>query len=296
MNVRQLLCAHLTLLVLTLTGCTDAGKCERGLEDCACLDDECASGLSCVDDVCVDNGGGGDGDGDGDGDGEPRDAGPTPDVDCDGDSVRDVCDQFCEVFCYNQIRFCGASECLPEDCEEAGIVLDACLGCDNLSCATQLCRDQIDPEYACNDYGTEKTIEGVRTFQTFCLDRDPLCVQHSEIGCSDVCGSDSNNTNADYVDNGVCEDGHAEAQSSACDRGTDCTDCEPHPCGQAGADCVNHGDCCGFYGVGALCVDPDGETKPKTPVCFPTCDEANPCPSGYMCNPTTGARDVCVKM
>jgi hypothetical protein len=200
------------------------------------------------------------------------------------------------MFCYNQIRFCGASECLPEDCEENGDVLSACLQCTNVSCATQLCRDQTDPELVCNDFGSEDDDDGLRIYQTFCIERDPLCVQKAEIGCSDVCGSDSNNTNGEYAGNGICEDGHAEAQSSICDRGTDCTDCDPHPCKPAGGDCVNHGDCCGFYGVGALCVDPDGENRPMTPVCFPTCDEENPCPSGFQCRPTTGARDVCVEV
>ena len=305
MNVRHAYACCALLALAWLSACTDAGKCERGTEGCACrsMDDEqgrCDDGASCEDGFCVDNGGVGDGDGDGDGDG-PRDAGPPPDVDCDSETQEDVCSAFCEMFCYNQVRFCGRSECRPEDCEPGGAVYDVCAeDCTNLSCAMQLCDDQNDTALTCDDFGIEQVVDNERRYETMCIERDPLCVQKHEIGCSDVCGSDDG-VNGDYVDNNICEDGHETSQSSLCNRGTDCTDCGPHPCIAAGEECTNHGDCCGFYGAGALCVDPDdrpGIPGPKPPVCNPICDRADPdsCPDGFRCQETSIDKSVCVPM
>jgi hypothetical protein len=297
-------CALLALFLATLAGCTDSGKCERGTNGCLPRPERhelgrCDQGLSNEDGICVDNGGAGDGDGDGDGDG-PRDAGPMPDVDCKGDSVEELCGQFCELFCYNQIRFCGTSECAPVYCEPDGLVLDTCAGeCgDDIACAKRYCESQTDPEMTCDDFGAERTRDdGVRAYETFCIDLDPLCVQNAELGCSDVCGS-RDGTNGDYVGNDICEDGHETSTSSVCDRGTDCTDCTPHPCKQAGVQCQNHGDCCGFYGIGALCVDPDarqGDPGPLPPVCSPFCDgTAGSCPENFTCRQTTTDKRVCV--
>lgn len=301
MNVRHAYAALSALLSFTaallLAACTDAEKCERGREGCACIDSRppscLTSNLSCEDGVCVDDGGGGGVTDDG---GMPvdRDAGPPPEIECgDGETLEESCTLFCEAFCQNQERFCVSSKCQPEDCEEGGQVVSVCTSrCSNVACATSLCEDQIDDELTCDDYGVEITEEG--TYETLCFDLDPLCVQKAEIGCSDVCGS-NDKVGGDYTQNGICEDGkQGDSSSSRCNRGTDCSDCGPHPCAPAGEACVNHGDCCGFYGVGALCVDPDGREGPEAPYCLPTCNDDNPCPEGFRCNPTTGQSEVCV--
>ena len=298
MNVRHAyvaFCALFALFFATLAGCTDAGKCERGDEGCACrvpVDerDRCNSGLGCQDGFCaVDSGGDGDG---------PRDAGERPDVDCEGATIAESCAAFCELFCYNQIRFCGASECTPADCEAGGGVLEICGECTTLSCATQLCSNQAAADLSCDDFGVEVVVEGERRYETMCIAQDPMCVQKHSIGCSDVCGSSDDGTNGEYVGNDICEDGDEMSESTICDRGTDCTDCGPHPCKQAGVVCQNHGDCCGFYGLGALCVDPDDDEtgpKPLPPVCSPFCDgTAGSCPENFDCRLTTTDKRVCV--
>jgi len=301
MNVRLAYAMGCALFAALLSGCSDAGKCERGTEGCACAETAppCRSGLSCSNDVCIDNGGG-DGDGDGDGDGPP-DAGPPPDVDCDSDTVEEACTAFCEAFCENQERFCRTSRCVPEDCEEGGQVLGICMSrCssaggedDQLACAQQTCEDQVAEDLTCGDFGVE--VSNPRKYETLCFELDPRCVQKPEIGCTDVCGS-NNKVGGDLCDNGFCEDGHEpDSVSGACSRGTDCTDCGPHPCAPTGETCVNHGDCCDFYGDGALCVDPDGPTGSADPFCLPTCTATNPCPTGYRCNPTSRPdTSVCV--
>lgn len=114
-----------------------------------------------------------------------------------------------------------------------------------------------------------------------------------EPGCSDVCGSEAG-VGGDLADNGMCEDGREDAVSSACARGTDCTDCGPFQCIGAGGQCSNHGDCCGFEGSGALCVDPDGANGNEPPTCAPSCDAERPCPEGFACRATTTATNLCV--
>jgi len=305
MNVRILYVALTVALLAVSSACTDAERCERGMKDCACLDDApaCRTGLSCEDGVCVEGGGGGasgtSGSGGSGGTG-PRDAGAPPDVDCDARTVAGACLAFCEAFCENQERFCYESACTPDDCRPGGQVVDICTSrCSNASdmddriaCAKSLCEDQIDEDLACDDFGVE--VASPRTYETLCFDLDPTCVQKAEIGCSNVCGT-ANKVGGDLSKNGICEDGHEpDSVSGACSRGTDCEDCGAHPCAAAGKACVNHGDCCGFYGPGALCVDPDGPSGEEDPFCLPTCDADNPCPTGFRCSPTTGASDVCV--
>jgi hypothetical protein len=57
---------------------------------------------------------------------------------------------------------------------------------------------------------------------------------------------------------------------------------------------VNHGDCCGFFGTGALCVDPDGEQGPEAPYCLLRCNEEEECAADFRCVGTDGAGSVCV--
>ena len=65
----------------------------------------------------------------------------------------------------------------------------------------------------------------------------------------------------------------------ACPRGTDCTDCGPRTCVKAGASCDGHGDCCGFYGGKAFCVD----LATTGGTCLATCTETRVCPEGLDC-------------
>jgi len=114
-------------------------------------------------------------------------------------------------------------------------------------------------------------------------------------GCSDVCGSEAG-MGGDLADNGMCEDGRDDAVASSCPRGTDCTDCGPFQCVRAGGECVNHGDCCGFSGPGALCVDLDDPNGGEPPVCSPSCDAERPCPEGFACRDTTTGTSQCVPL
>lgn len=308
MNVRLVFVVLWALAALFLAACTDAGKCERGTEGCACTQARIpgcnTNNLSCVDGVCVDDGGGGDGDGDGDGDtGMTRDAGSPPDVECGEDSLEAACVAFCDALCANQERFCWSSQCTASDCTLNGRVVRECtMRCGALSdegsrvaCAKSLCEDQISPALNCDDFGVE--LGGAqRSYETLCFNFDPMCVQKHEIGCSDTCGT-NRKVGGDLTMNGACEDGHdPDSISSDCERGTDCTDCGPHPCAKPSEPCLNHRDCCGFYGAGALCVDPDGPGGDADPFCLPRCDRDNPCPTGFRCNPTSApGMSVCVE-
>lgn len=157
--------------------------------------------------------------------------------------------------------------------------------CDSVDCAHDRCVEQNVA--ACATFGYEAN-DG--SFVSACLNDDPSCVLKPELGCSNVCGSDDG-VGGQLVGNGQCEDGHEDSSSSVCDRSTDCEDCGPHPCAPAGGTCTNHGDCCGFYGPGALCVS----IMPSAPaVCFVTCDDTQQCPPGFRCNPTSGDSSVCV--
>lgn len=209
---------------------------------------------------------------------------------CAGATTEQACIAFCEVICRGQEQFCGASECEPEECEAGGPIVQHCEEqCDDADCAQDLCEGAA--ELTCESFGIE--VDG--KFESYCLARDPRCVVAPELGCSDVCGSSEDQVGGDFADNGVCEDGSGDSVSSVCTRGSDCTDCGPQVCIEAGRECQSHGDCCGFYGpAGALCVDPDGQSRPMPSTCLLGCDADHPCPRGSLCNPTTGNTDVCV--
>jgi len=206
---------------------------------------------------------------------------------CEGATKEEVCGAFCEALCANQELHCNTSECAADDCAPDGAVMQPCLdNCDDVECARTLCMEQ--QETACESFG----IEADGTFETLCFEFDPICVQAQELGCSDVCGVDEG-LGGQLVDNGICEDGHADSMSNACSRGTDCTDCGPHACVPAGETCSNHGDCCGFYTTGALCLSQDSI---EDPFCVITCDDDAPCPAGFVCKPTSNdVNSVCVR-
>jgi hypothetical protein len=266
-------CIVLVVLVAFGSGCSDdeASSCDTGDTDGSVTED--TSDASTNEDASVD---------------ERTDA-STP-VGCEGSTVSELCTQFCEAFCQNQELLCIESECQPDDCAEGGEIFDTCTTrCADADCARDLCEAQGGAE--CESFGTELASG---SYESLCLNRDPSCVIAPDLGCSDVCGS-TEQVGGDLVDNGVCEDGSEDSVSAACTRGSDCTDCGPQLCSEPGGSCVNHGDCCGFHAFGALCVDPDGQSSPMQPICFPSCDDTHPCPEGFHCNPTTGTVDVCIE-
>ncbi len=274
-------------LATELSGCTDAGKCLRGAPGCPCTqdgtctdsDDEDGDDVVCNRTTFLCEMAAGD-----------RDAGPPPEVECTGDTVAEVCGKFCDALCENQTRFCFDSTCGADACSAGGEVSGPCTQqCDTVACARELCMNQVDETMTCETFGFEADGE----FINLCLDADPLCVPMPELGCTNTCGT-SDGVDGQLVANDRCEDGHDEdSVSSRCPRGTDCEDCGPHPCVAPGDECVNHGDCCGFFGPGALCVDPDGPERPRTPYCLVTCDTSE-CDDGFTCTPTLGAGSVCV--
>lgn len=277
------------MLGVALSACTDAGKCLRGEPGCACKNDgTCGEGAICGGaKICLERG-----------DGGVPDAGPPPDVDCTGHTLEEVCSQFCEALCQNQARFCFASECSSDACAANGEVSGPCAQeCSTattesarVACARNLCMNQLSEDMTCESFGFEVD----ETFINLCLDADPVCVPKPELGCSNTCGT-SEGVGGNLVMNNRCEDGHDEdSVSSRCPRGTDCDDCGPHPCVPPLEECVNHGDCCGFFGTGALCVDPDGATGEETPYCLLRCNEEEECSEGFRCVGTDGAGSVCV--
>lgn len=204
---------------------------------------------------------------------------------CDGASKRDVCGALCERFCQNQILHCLGSECGEDACAANGEIMSACQACDDLECARELCTVQL--EATCESFGTEH--DGV--FESSCLERDPECVQDARLGCSNTCGEDDR-VGGQLAANGRCEDGHDEdSVSSACNRGTDCEDCGPHPCAAPFEDCSSHADCCGFYGAGALCVAARAGAQT---FCVQVCDADRPCPEGATCVETSEGASVCM--
>lgn len=283
-----------TLVMLALSilagACTDAGKCERGELGCACtLDgDECASGALCIDGMCQE-------DPDPDPDPPDMDAGtedastedsgrPDPGA-CSGQSLEEACTSFCEVLCRNEEEYCVDSSCGPDDCEPStgGVpsVYDVCIDqCadspDPAACARSRCRMQRDQ--SCPDFGFNDSND---VFQSGCFDIDPVCVVAPDSGCSDTCGSLENETGGDLVNNGLCEDGGPNSDASLCPRGTDCTDCGVRMCAASGARCSSNGDCCGFFGEGAFCV----EVPSLGPTCLLNCSESRMCPNPFECLP-----------
>lgn len=193
---------------------------------------------------------------------------------CEGDSKQEVCSALCERFCQNQILHCLGSECGDDACAADGEVMTECLECDDLECAQDMCQAQLDA--TCETFGAARN----GTFETWCLDHDPECVQADALGCSNTCGTDDG-VGGQLVGNGECEDGvEGDSSASVCDRGTDCEDCGAHACAPPLADCSVHSDCCGFYGSGALCV---AAREGAQTFCVQICDDERPCPEDFTC-------------
>jgi hypothetical protein len=250
-----------------LLACTDAGKCKRGDADCACTKEgSCnSSSLRCgPEGTCIARSpsagtGGGAGTG-----GPPLD-------DCSGGDFETACASLCETLCEMQELMCVSSRCAPGDCD-----LDVCdQACpnDNVACLVQACEAASDAE--CETFGKP---DGNDVFQSFCLERDPVCIPDAEAGCSDVCGFNSENTGGDLVDNGTCDDSLTEMNDTfPCIRGTDCSDCgEARPCSVATEACERNGDCCGHQEGESFCVEGLNQ-------CLIVCSETKPCPNGEEC-------------
>lgn len=274
------------LACLSALGCTEAGKCRRGEIGCAPLDGRCTEGRK-VDGMCVagsgnsgsgSSGTGGSG-GSGSGGGQP-DAGPP--IDCTDESLDAACEAFCEAFCRNEQDLCAESRCSSSDCDSDGQVFVACRDiCSDDGnperCAQNLCAGQA--EYTCEDFGAVDSDTGIYT--SLCFENDPNCVGNADYGCSDTCGSietEIGGVGGDLADDGMCQDGGEGSVSSVCARGTDCSDCSERECVVAGEGCNGHGDCCGFYGDGALCVE-----LSAGPTCLASCTETGACPDGLRC-------------
>ena len=286
-------------LLLSLLGaqaCTSAGKCTRGEEDCAVVESggrACAAGLVEEDGFCVrrsgssgsggsggSSAGSGGGTGGSGGSGEP-DAGPP--VECTGDNLADACAAFCEAFCQNEQALCVESRCSAGDCEPGGEVFIACndICADDPDgpeqCAQGLCLGQA--EYKCEDFGAVDSDTGI--YVSLCFGNDPDCVGNPDYGCSDTCGTidtDYGGVGSDLTFDSLCEDGGGDSVSSACARGTDCTDCGERMCAAGGESCGGHGDCCGFYENGALCVE-----LASGPTCLVSCTDSGTCDDGLRC-------------
>ena len=280
-------CCALGLIGLLLPACTDAGKCERGEIGCVpTIQNRCTHGRL-VDGMCVagsqQNSDGGTPDGGGGRDaGEPDAGGP---VECTGESLEAGCTAFCNAFCQNQILLCVESTCPVGACEPDGAFYKGCADvceaeADPASCALDACMAQVGR--SCERFGFEDDESGV--FMAGCLGDDPLCVLNEDFGCSDTCGELANGSGGDLAGNRFCQDGGDSSTSDACPRGTDCSDCGPRTCAMPGEDCVVHGDCCGYYGGGAFCVDLRPTQDSVT--CLATCtDDRNSCPNGLRCQP-----------
>jgi hypothetical protein len=275
--------AHLLLIAavaaLGAAGCTSAGKCRRGEEGCACtVDETCSGDASCVDGLCVV-----------DDDTTPpiRDSGTPPPVgDCDGETLEQACRGFCEALCQAELEHCVDSECEPGDCEPGGLVFDECAdACDSPECAQDLCETQRDS--TCEDFGFRQR----GTFETACFLADPRCVPSpDDPGCSNVCGTLSTRTGGDLAGNGVCDDGGRGSDTERCARTTDCDDCGTRNCVMPGGTCGDNGDCCGFFGPGAFCVN----LQAVGPTCLLDCSETGTCPDPFECRAvSSGAASVC---
>jgi hypothetical protein len=277
----RLMPALLVLLAaLDTVGCTSAGKCRRGEEGCACtIEDTCNGGASCMDGMCV---------ADEDSPTPIRDSGmPSPSAgDCTGETLEQACLGFCEALCQAEQEHCVESACEPGDCEPGGVVFSACTdACDTAECAQDLCETQA--ESTCEDFGFMSGQE----FETACFDSDPRCVPSpDDPGCSNVCGSLSTRTGGDLAGNGVCDDGGRGSDTDRCARTTDCDDCGTRNCVMPGGTCSDNGDCCGFFGPGAFCVD----LQTLGPTCLLDCTETGTCPDPFVCRSvSSGAASVC---
>lgn len=296
-----------------LAGCTKAGKCTRGEEECApkkpatpggaLTNRGCDRGLRLENGRCVE-----DDQPPSAGTGMPRagnggspDAGPP--VECPNDSFESACQAFCEAFCRNEDLLCVQSACPagacdpdPEDARDGAVYrvcIEACQDDpDQAGCAQQLCLGENERE--CEDFGFEDESTGV--FIAGCFDDDPACVLNENFGCSDTCGDFENGTNAKLAGNGICEDGGEGSdmpETPACPRGTDCTDCGKRMCAPPGDSCDGHGDCCDFYGGGAFCV----KLSAGKSSCLATCTETRKCDSGFQCLPVDDKKNyVCAPM
>ena len=277
-----LLAALLTALplLLALPGCTDAGKCVRGETDCACkTNGSCESGNTCNEErMCIARSGP-----------PPEEDSGTPpppppiDTDCVDDDSATACEAFCEVFCTMQERMCTSSRCEVESCVSNlcdGVCPDADPGCLQSRC--EIIKGTDD----CKDFGGPDPETDV--FTSFCLEQDPTCTPDPEHGCSDVCGSNPNQTGGDFAENGICQDGATGSTGTKrCERSTDCTDCGPRTCAGMDEACSVNGDCCGFPND-AFCIE-------GRQVCYATCSDDKPCMSPDTCTPLAGSDDsVCV--
>jgi hypothetical protein len=209
--------------------------------------------------------------------GAKQDAGPV--VSCPGDSLDSACRAFCKAFCRNQDLLCVASQCSAGDCDPGGALYDVCdMTCGKDSsptkCVQSLCVGE--GQRSCEEFGYSKMSTGV--YQSGCFNDDPKCVLNADFGCSDTCGTLPNQTGGDLANNGMCEDGGKNSTTSACPRGTDCTDCKPRTCAKTAMSCTNNGDCCGYYDDKSLCVDTgSGGT------CLATCPDMKTCPGTQTC-------------
>jgi hypothetical protein len=293
---------------LALSGCSKAGKCVRGVIGCACKKDteSCDKGAMCDDKgMCVESsttmngnagssssagrsgnagrsGGGGTGGSGKDGGTTRRDAGSGVDagpVDC-GSTFESACRGFCNTFCQEQQDLCLTSSCDPSSCAPGGKLYSQCAQVCNTdaACVKKICMAEIAAKRTCEDFGFLD--DNMKVFLSACLMDDPKCVANPDYGCSDTCGSMSNNTGGDLASNNACEDGGKGSTQNLCPRGTDCTDCGPRTCSNNLGPCDNNGDCCGFYSKKALCVKPD----PGTPsLCLANCTETGICPANQTC-------------
>lgn len=305
--VALLSCLLLPALAV-LSACSSAGKCKRGEMGCACklMSQACDTGAVCVEGLCRERAGGtGGSDGMGSSgtggsksdagakkDGGPGsdagrrndggvkpDAGPPTPIACPNDSLDSACKAFCQAFCQNQELLCVTSQCAKGECDPGGELYKVCnqtCGTDAspIKCIQSLCVGE--GQRTCEEFGYADSTSGV--YQSGCFNDDPQCVINPDFGCSDTCGSLSNNTGGDLAQNGVCEDGGKNATASTCPRGTDCTDCKPRTCAKTAAVCDNNGDCCGYYAHKSLCVDTGSGGS-----CLATCTDTMTCPSGQMC-------------
>lgn len=298
-----------------LAGCTSAGLCRTGSEDCRQNDDgTCDQGLTKMGDLCVKGGSGGSGGmtggtgmtGGSGGTGMTGGTGGTSASDeCVGDTIEAACARFCKAFCDNQESLCIASTCPAGECEPGGEVFDLCLKqCDGPECAQNLCMNEL--VRTCEEFAYRKNESDMsEPWKPGCYSNDPTCVIHGEDRCSDSCGTTrhdaidpsgentaDNGVGGDLAKNGLCEDG-GSASSDLCPRGTDCSDCGVRTCIPQGQRCGDHEDCCEYFGMGAFCVNVGTVDVPDNR-CLLSCTESMTCPAAQRCTPVSNNRDsVC---
>lgn len=302
------------LLAASALGCTSAGLCRTGTEDCQKKSDgTCDEGLVGMGDFCVKPGSGGTG---GTGTGGTGMTGGTGGMgggsggtsgtgECMAETLEAACAKFCDSFCANQEGLCIASVCPPGECAPGGEVFDFCLmQCDSPECAENLCMNEL--ARTCEDFAYRMNESDMNEpWKPGCYQNDPTCVLQGEDRCSDSCGTTrhdeidpsgadmaDNGVGGDLVKNGMCEDG-GETGSDLCPRGTDCTDCGARMCIAQGEACTDHEDCCGYFGDGAFCVNVGNPDVPDNR-CLVSCTRTMECPADFRCTPVSNNMDsVC---